>query len=344
MKILTRYLLPILSLVVCLISQGVYAIEPTAPAMAKEQNATTLDQLEAHIGKYPRNAQAKFQRATQLAYLERDAEAIRAFQALIQQYPELPESYNNLAVLYAKHGQHAEAQATLEAALRANPNYARAYQNLGLTHLQLAATAYQRAAKLNSRDKFSAQRQQQIQAILAPSFSTLPYSKRKPMIELTTNYGVIKLKLDADKAPKTVENFLNYVKKGHYDNTVFHRVIPGFMVQGGGFTEDMQQKPTAETITNEADNGLKNMRGTIAMARTQAPHSASAQFFINLADNDFLNFSAPTLQGWGYCVFGSVVEGLDVIDKIAQVKTGSHSGHQDVPREPVVIQKARLID
>ncbi len=164
------------------------------------------------------------------------------------------------------------------------------------------------------------------------------------MIELTTNFGVIKLKLDAEKAPKTAENFLNYVKQGHYDGTIFHRVIPGFMVQGGGFTKDMDQKPTAATIDNEANNGLKNLRGTIAMARTNAPHSASAQFFINLVDNDFLNFSSPTPQGWGYCVFGSVVEGLEIVDKIAQVKTGNNGYHQDVPLEAVVIEKARVID
>lgn len=164
------------------------------------------------------------------------------------------------------------------------------------------------------------------------------------MIELTTNFGVIKLKLDAEKAPKTVENFLSYVKQGHYDGTIFHRVIPGFMIQGGGFTKDMNQKSTAATIDNEANNGLKNLRGTIAMARTNAPHSASAQFFINLADNDFLNYSSPTPQGWGYCVFGSVVEGLDIVDKIAQVKTGNNGHHQDVPVESVVIEKARVID
>ncbi len=160
------------------------------------------------------------------------------------------------------------------------------------------------------------------------------------MIELHTSFGVIQLELDAEKAPKTVENFLNYVKNGHYDNTIFHRVIPGFMIQGGGFTEDMEQKSTQATIENEANNGLKNVRGSIAMARTNAPHSASAQFFINLSDNDFLNFSAPTVQGWGYCVFGRVVSGLEVMDKIAAVKTGTNGYHQDVPVEAVLIEKA----
>ncbi|UUM21342.1 peptidylprolyl isomerase [Mycoavidus sp. SF9855] len=160
------------------------------------------------------------------------------------------------------------------------------------------------------------------------------------MIELHTSFGVIQLELDAEKAPQTVENFLNYVKSAHYDDTIFHRVIPGFMIQGGGFTEDMDQKSTQATIKNEANNGLKNVRGSIVMARTNDPHSASAQFFINLSDNDFLNFSAPTVQGWGYCVFGRVVSGLEVVDKIAAVKTGTKGHHQDVPVETVKIEKA----
>jgi peptidyl-prolyl cis-trans isomerase B (cyclophilin B) len=163
------------------------------------------------------------------------------------------------------------------------------------------------------------------------------------MVELHTNHGIIKLELDAAKAPKTVENFLNYVKKGHYDNTVFHRVIDGFMIQGGGFQPGMEQKPTDAPVANEADNGLKNVHGSVAMARTGDPHSATAQFFINVKDNDFLNFSAPTPQGWGYCVFGKVVEGLDVLDKIRKVKTGSKGFHQDVPVEDVVLEKAVLV-
>ena len=142
------------------------------------------------------------------------------------------------------------------------------------------------------------------------------------MVELHTNHGVIKLELNAEKAPKTVANFLNYVKNGHYDGTVFHRVIDGFMIQGGGFDAGMKQKPTEAPIENEANNGLKNERGSIAMARTNDPHSASAQFFINVADNDFLNHSSPTPQGWGYTVFGRVVEGMDVVEKIKKVKTG----------------------
>ncbi|KAI5916201.1 peptidylprolyl isomerase [Thauera sp. 2A1] len=162
-------------------------------------------------------------------------------------------------------------------------------------------------------------------------------------VKLHTNHGVITLELDAEKAPVTVENFLGYVKAGHYDNTVFHRVIDGFMIQGGGFEPGMKQKPTGEQIKNEADNGLKNDRGTIAMARTQAPHSATAQFFINVADNDFLNFRAPDLQGWGYCVFGRVTEGMDVVDSIRKVKTGSSGFHQDVPKEDVIIERAEVV-
>jgi peptidyl-prolyl cis-trans isomerase B (cyclophilin B) len=163
------------------------------------------------------------------------------------------------------------------------------------------------------------------------------------MVELHTNHGVIKLELDAEKAPKTVANFLEYVKKGHYDNTVFHRVINGFMIQGGGFEPGMKQKPTDKPIENEANNGLKNDTGTIAMARTGDPHSASAQFFINVSDNDFLNHSSPTPQGWGYAVFGRVVEGLDVVENIKKVKTGSKSMHQDVPLDDVVIEKAVVV-
>ena len=162
-------------------------------------------------------------------------------------------------------------------------------------------------------------------------------------VKLHTNHGVITLELDAEKAPVTVANFLAYVESGHYNNTVFHRVIDGFMIQGGGFEPGMNQKPTGEQIKNEADNGLKNERGTIAMARTQAPHSATAQFFINIADNDFLNHRSPDLQGWGYCVFGKVTEGMDVVDAIRKVKTGSSGFHQDVPKEDVIIERAEVV-
>ena len=162
-----------------------------------------------------------------------------------------------------------------------------------------------------------------------------------PKVELhIAEYGVITLELDAAKAPKTVANFLSYVNKGHYANTVFHRVIPGFMVQGGGFEPGMKQKPTDGEIENEANNGLKNDNYTVAMARTNAPHSASSQFFINVADNGFLNHTAPSAQGWGYAVFGKVVGGTDVVDKIKAVKTGRKGFHDDVPKEDVIIEKA----
>ena len=163
------------------------------------------------------------------------------------------------------------------------------------------------------------------------------------MIKLHTKHGVISLELDAAKAPDTVANFIQYVKDGHYSNTIFHRVIDGFMIQCGGFEPGMKQKPTRATVQNEANNGLKNDLYTVAMARTSAPHSASAQFFINVGDNDFLNHTAPTAQGWGYCVFGKVVDGTDVVDKIRKVKTGSKGGHQDVPVEDVVIEKAEVV-
>ena len=158
---------------------------------------------------------------------------------------------------------------------------------------------------------------------------------------LTTNMGNIKIELDAEKAPKTVENFLYYVNKGHYNGTIFHRVIPGFMIQGGGFEEGMKQKPTDQTVENEGKNGLKNDTYTLAMARTSAPHSASAQFFINVKDNDFLNY--PGQDGWGYAVFGKVTEGTDVVDKIAKVRTSRAGMHSDVPVDPVIIEKAEVV-
>jgi peptidyl-prolyl cis-trans isomerase B (cyclophilin B) len=165
-----------------------------------------------------------------------------------------------------------------------------------------------------------------------------------PKVELhIAGYGVITLELDEQKAPKSVANFLEYVKKGHYDNTIFHRVIPGFMVQGGGFEPGMQQKPTGAPVENEAANGLKNDRYTVAMARTQAPHSATAQFFINVADNDFLNHTSPSPQGWGYAVFGKVVGGQDVVDRIKAVTTGRKGFHDDVPMQDVVIEKATVV-
>ena len=160
------------------------------------------------------------------------------------------------------------------------------------------------------------------------------------MIRFTTNKGVIDIELDHERAPKTAANFERYVKEGFYDGVIFHRVIPGFMIQGGGFEPGLVQKETHEPIENEAANGLKNDKYTIAMARTSDPHSATAQFFINVVDNDFLNHTAPTAQGWGYAVFGKVVAGQDVVDAIAGVPTTSHYPHQDVPVEPVIIKKA----
>ena len=162
-------------------------------------------------------------------------------------------------------------------------------------------------------------------------------------ILMTTTVGPMTLELDADNAPKTVENFLSYVSSGFYDDTIFHRVINNFMVQGGGFTADMEQKATQAPIENEANNGLKNTHGTIAMARTQDPHSATAQFFINVQDNDFLNHTGENMQGWGYAVFGKVTEGEDVLDKIRCVQTGSQAGHQDVPVEPIIIESVTII-
>ena len=163
------------------------------------------------------------------------------------------------------------------------------------------------------------------------------------MVKLQTDFGVIALELDIGRAPETVKNFLDYVQAGFYSNTVFHRVIDGFMIQGGGFEPGMRQKPARIPIKNEADNGLKNKSYTVAMARTSEPHSASSQFFINVKDNDFLDHTAPSSQGWGYCVFGKVVEGQDVVDRIKQAKTGKRGGHADVPVEDVIIERAEVV-
>ena len=163
------------------------------------------------------------------------------------------------------------------------------------------------------------------------------------MIRFTTNHGVIDIELDFDKAPITAKNFQQYAEDGFYNGTIFHRVIPGFMIQGGGMESGMKEKDTREPITNEADNGLKNARGSIAMARTSDPHSASAQFFINLVDNHFLNHTSKTNAGWGYAVFGKVVAGMDIVDKIATVKTGRSGMHRDVPQEEVVIEKTEIL-
>ena len=165
-----------------------------------------------------------------------------------------------------------------------------------------------------------------------------------PMVEMRTSLGTMKIELYPDKAPKTVENFLQYVRDGFYDGTVFHRVISGFMIQGGGFTPDMTEKETRAPIENEASNGLKNVRGSIAMARTPDPHSASSQFFINAVDNPMLDFTAETMEGYGYAVFGQVVEGLETLDAIRKVATASRGGHDDVPMDPVVIESVRVLN
>jgi peptidyl-prolyl cis-trans isomerase B (cyclophilin B) len=165
-----------------------------------------------------------------------------------------------------------------------------------------------------------------------------------PQVAIDTNHGRIVLELDAEAAPDTVANFLGYVDQGFYDGTLFHRVIPGFMVQGGGFDADMNQKPTGDPVRNEADNGLKNEVGAIAMARTQDPHSATAQFFINVNDNEFLNHTAPSMQGWGYTVFGRVVDGMDTVRDIEAVPTGRSGMHQDVPQEPVIMESVTRVE
>ncbi|AXT93090.1 peptidylprolyl isomerase [Moraxella catarrhalis] len=165
-----------------------------------------------------------------------------------------------------------------------------------------------------------------------------------PVVEFDTTFGQIKIELNAEKAPITVANFLDYVESGHYDGLIFHRVIDGFMIQGGGMDAQMNEKRTGTPIKNEADNGLKNTVGSIAMARTSDPHSATAQFFINVKDNDFLNHSSPTPQGWGYTVFGQVIDGMDVVNQIKGVPTGCFGYHADVPNEPIVINSAKVIN
>lgn len=181
-------------------------------------------------------------------------------------------------------------------------------------------------------------------AILALLLAGAPMADSHPQVAIDTNHGRIVLELNAEAAPDTVANFLGYVDQGFYDGTLFHRVIPGFMVQGGGFDADMNQKPTGDPVRNEADNGLKNEVGAIAMARTQDPHSATAQFFINVNDNEFLNHTAPSMQGWGYTVFGRVVDGMDTVRDIEAVPTGRSGMHQDVPQEPVIMESVTRVE
>jgi len=178
-----------------------------------------------------------------------------------------------------------------------------------------------------------------------PAAETAPApTGTNPMVEMRTSLGTMKIELYPEKAPKTAENFLRYAREGFYDGTIFHRVISGFMIQGGGFTPDMSEKETRAPIANEASNGLKNVRGSLAMARTGDPHSASSQFFINTVDNPFLDFTAETVQGYGYAVFGQVVEGLETLDAIKKVSTGSRDGYDDVPVDPVVIESVRILN
>jgi len=180
--------------------------------------------------------------------------------------------------------------------------------------------------------------------LLATTFSGVLMADEQPKVAIETNHGRIVLQLNPSAAPETVANFLRYVDEGFFDNTIFHRVIPGFMIQGGGFDPDMRQKPTHAPIQNEADNALKNKTGTIAMARTQDPHSATAQFFINVSDNSFLDHGSKTPQGWGYTVFGSVAEGMSVVSEIERVKTGRVGMHQDVPLDPVIMKSVTRVD
>jgi peptidyl-prolyl cis-trans isomerase B (cyclophilin B) len=175
------------------------------------------------------------------------------------------------------------------------------------------------------------------------SFVVLYFLEDFSMVKLETNFGVITIELDEVNTPKTAENFLNYVQNGFYDGIIFHRVIKGFMIQAGGFSSDMKNKSPDKSIMNEADKGAGNARGTVAMARTNDPHSAAAQFFINVADNDFLNHKSKTAEGWGYCVFGKVIEGMEVVDRISKVRTTAKAGHRDVPEDDVVILHAQMV-
>ena len=298
-------------------------------------------------------------------------------------YPELPEPWNNLAALYAGRGELEKRRTPCKwrcAPIRLRA----ARANLGDLQLLQALRTYKQAAsdgvpgmqdkarevetmlkenKANDVELFSPApaapdglrihagrcraraRQRRARGLLHPSTTEGTKSmSTNPRVKLHTNQGDIVITLDAAKAPKTVANFLTYTKEGFYNGTVFHRVIDGFMVQGGGFEPGMKQKQTHAPIENEANNGLKNDKYTLAMARTSDPHSATAQFFINVSNNDFLNFTAPTPNGWGYAVFGTVTEGTDVVDKIKGVKTGNKGFHQNVPNEDVIIEKAEVLE
>lgn len=356
-------------------SQALYAPVRVAPAISPEiTRAADLLELrqfsEAEkaialgLSAKPRDAQWRFLEAVLWSHTRSPDEAIRAFESLVDEFPELSEPHNNLAVLYLRQGQPQRARQALDRAIRNRPDYALAYENLGDLYVQLAFEAYDRGSRAPGASAFlkpkrdhlltlptvglAIEPQPAAVASRATGFITVSNVQRSArkerfyMVELTTNMGKIGIKLDAEKAPKTVENFLAYVSSGHFNGTIFHRVIDGFMIQGGGFDESMSQKPTRDPVENEASNGLKNKAYTVAMARTSDPHSATAQFFINVVDNAFLDFKSPSGSGWGYTVFGEVVEGKEVVDKIKKAKTANKGFHADVPVDPVVIQKAEV--
>jgi peptidyl-prolyl cis-trans isomerase B (cyclophilin B) len=322
----------------------------------------------------PRDPQWRFLEAMVLAETQAPDQAIAAFESLVNEFPELAEPYNNLAVLYLRLGQSDRAQQALERAIVNRPDYGLAHENLGDLYVQLALKAYEAGVRAQGASPFLQHKRDHLLSIpsarlgqqssppasqAAVRYDELPprtregflpivksqtsSRKARPMVELKTSMGSIKLQLNDGKAPKTVANFLSYVNDGHFNGTIFHRVIDGFMIQGGGFDTAMSQKDTKEPIENEANNGLKNKAYTIAMARTGDPHSATAQFFINVADNDFLDHTAPTQRGWGYAVFGEVVEGQEVVDKIRTVKTTTKGFHENVPVEAVVIESASVV-
>ena len=330
--------------------------------------------IEKGLENNPRDPQWRFLEAMVLADMQSPEKAIAAFESLVDEFPELAEPYNNLAVLYLRLGQPERAQEALERAIVNRPDYGLAHENLGDLYVQLALRAYEAGTKAQGASAFLQPKRDHLLNIPSarlgrpstPAIDQAPvrYDERppptregflpvvksqtssrkaKPMVELKTSMGSIKLQLNDEKAPKTVANFLSYVNDGHFNGTIFHRVINGFMIQGGGFDLAMDQKNVKEPIENEANNGLKNKAYTVAMARTGDPHSATAQFFINVADNDFLDHTAPNPRGWGYAVFAEVVEGKDVVDKIRAVKTATKGFHENVPVEAVVIESASVV-
>jgi peptidyl-prolyl cis-trans isomerase B (cyclophilin B) len=307
--------------------------------------------IEKGLENNPRDPQWRFLEAMVLADMQSPEKAIAAFESLVDEFPELAEPYNNLAVLYLRLGQPERAQEALERAIVNRPDYGLAHENLGDLYVQLALRAYEAGTKAQGATpaidqapvRYDERPPQTREGFLPVVKSQTSSRKAKPMVELKTSMGSIKLQLNDEKAPKTVANFLSYVNDGHFNGTIFHRVINGFMIQGGGFDLAMDQKNVKEPIENEANNGLKNKAYTVAMARTGDPHSATAQFFINVADNDFLDHTAPNPRGWGYAVFAEVVEGKDVVDKIRAVKTATKGFHENVPVEAVVIESASVV-